>query len=76
LNIRFTSSLTAEDENLIAPALIKAIGSILDVLPLAYAIRVDTSDGQVFQHGNSGVAMVDEMHHSDSAPVTATFGSR
>jgi hypothetical protein len=76
LNIRFTSSLTAEDENLIAPALIKAIGSILDLLPLAYAIRVDTSDGQVFQHGNSGAATLDEMADSDAATVTATFGSR
>jgi hypothetical protein len=76
LNIRFTSSLTAEDESLIAPALIKAIGSILDLLPLAYAIRIDTSDGQVFQHRNSGIASIDGTPRSDAAPATASFGSR
>ncbi len=50
MNIRFTSSLTPEDENLLAPALIKAFTSILDLLPIAYMIRIDTSDSNVFQH--------------------------
>jgi hypothetical protein len=50
MNIRFTSSLTPEDENLLAPALIKAFTSILDLLPIAYVIRIDTSDSNVFQH--------------------------
>ena len=50
VNIRFTSSLTDIDENAIAPALLKAVTSILDVLPIAYVIRIDTSDSQVYQH--------------------------
>jgi hypothetical protein len=50
VNIRFTSSLTDHDENLIAPALLNAVISILDTLPLAYVIRIDTSDSQVYQH--------------------------
>lgn len=50
MNIRFTSSLTPEDENKVAPALIKTIASILDLLPIAYAIRIDTSDAKVYQH--------------------------
>jgi hypothetical protein len=50
VNIRFTSSLTDNDENTIAPALLKAVVSILDTLPLAYVIRIDTSDSQVYQH--------------------------
>jgi hypothetical protein len=54
VNIRFTSSLTPEDENAIAPALLKAVIGILDLLPIAYSIRIDTSDAQVYQH--SGVA--------------------
>jgi hypothetical protein len=49
LNIRFTSSLTPEDENTVAPALLKALAAILDLLPIAYAIRIDTSDAQVYQ---------------------------
>jgi len=50
MNIRFTSSLTSEDENVIAPALLTAISGILDLLPIAYMIRIDTSDDQVYQH--------------------------
>jgi hypothetical protein len=48
--IRFTSSLTPEDENLFAPALLKAFSNILDLLPIAYNLRIETSDLQVFQH--------------------------
>ena len=50
VNIRFTSTLTSEDENSVAPSLLKAITSILDLLPIAYMIRIDTSDSQVYQH--------------------------
>lgn len=50
VNIRFTSSLTDHDENTIAPALLKAVVSILDALPIAYVIRIDTSDSQVYTH--------------------------
>ena len=49
MNIRFTSSLTPEDENTLAPALIQAVAGILDLLPIAYMIRIDTSDAQVYQ---------------------------
>ena len=50
VNIRFTSSLTPEDENAIAPAILTAVSGILDLLPIAYVIRIDTSDATVFQH--------------------------
>ena len=50
MNIRFTSSLTPEDENTVAPALIQTVASILELLPIAYMIRIDTSDSQVYQH--------------------------
>ena len=53
MNIRFTSSLTPEDENVIVPALLKAVAGILDLLPIAYVIQIDTSDMKVYQH--SGV---------------------
>ena len=54
MNIRFTSSLTPEDENLLAPGLIKALACILDMLPIAYVIRIDTSDSQVYQQTGAG----------------------
>jgi hypothetical protein len=50
VNIRFTSSLTDTDENMIAPALLNAVVSLLDKLPIAYVIRIDTSDSNVYQH--------------------------
>jgi len=50
MNIRFTSSLTPEDESLFAPAILRAISTILDLLPIAYNIRIETSDSQIFQY--------------------------
>jgi hypothetical protein len=50
VNIRFTSSLTPEDENRIAPVVLSALAGILDLLPIAYAIRIDTADARVYQH--------------------------
>jgi hypothetical protein len=54
MEIRFVSSLTAEDENAFAPALLKAIGALLDPLPIAYTVRIETTGAQVFQHTHSG----------------------
>jgi hypothetical protein len=55
MDIRFVSSLTAEDENLFAPALLKAVGALLDQLPIAYTVRIETTGAQVFQHAHAGV---------------------
>jgi hypothetical protein len=49
LNITFTTTLTSEDENRIAPALLKTLASILDLLPVAYRIRIDTTDARTYQ---------------------------
>lgn len=54
MEIRFVSSLTGEDENYLAPALLKAIGAILDQLPITYTIRIETTGSRVFQHLNTG----------------------
>ena len=50
MNIRFTSSLTQDDENRLAAALVRALASILDAMPIAYSLRIDTSDANVYQH--------------------------
>lgn len=54
MNIRFTSSLTPEDENMIAPVILRALSTLLSVLPIAYNIRIDTSDSKVYQLSGSG----------------------
>lgn len=50
MQIRFVSGLTAEEENDLAPALLSAVTAILDRLPLAYTLRIETSGNEVFQH--------------------------
>jgi hypothetical protein len=52
MNIRFISTLTADDENRLAPGLLKAIGALLDQLPIAYTVRIETTGAQVFQHSH------------------------
>jgi hypothetical protein len=53
MNIRLTSSLTSDDENMIAPALLRAVTGMLESLPIAFVLRIDTLDGQVFQKTSS-----------------------
>lgn len=50
MDIRFVSSMTPEDEDRVAPGLLSTIGLLLDALPLAYTLRIETSNGKIFQH--------------------------
>ena len=50
MDIRFISSLTPEDENTFAPALLKAVSAVLDQFPIAYTVRIETTGAQVYQH--------------------------
>lgn len=52
MEIRFISSLTPEDENAFAPALLRAVSAVLDQFPIAYTLRVETTGAQVFQHSH------------------------
>jgi hypothetical protein len=53
MDIRFVSSLTSEDEKLFAPALLKAVAALLDQLPIAYTLRIETTGSDVFQHSHA-----------------------
>ena len=64
MEIRFISSLTAEDENMFAPALLKAVGTLLDQLPIAYTMRIETTGAQVFQHSHALSERVPETQRS------------
>jgi hypothetical protein len=44
--ITFVSSLTPEDESRLAAALLDAMGGLLDLLPIAYSIRIETAAGK------------------------------
>ena len=56
MDIRFISTLTADDEESFAPALLQAIGSILDRLPIAYTVRIETTGARIFQHTHPAFA--------------------
>jgi hypothetical protein len=56
MDIRFVSSLTSEDEKLFAPALLKAVAALLDQLPIAYTVRIETTGAEVFQHAHAVAA--------------------
>ena len=63
MDIRFVSSLTSEDEKLFAPALLKAVAALLDQLPIAYTVRIETTGADVFQHAHA--VSVEEPGKSD-----------
>jgi hypothetical protein len=72
MEIRFISSLTAEDENLFAPALLKAVAALLDQLPIAYTMRIETTGAQVFQHTHSSAApdmIAESVRHPNGSSI-------
>ena len=54
MDIHLVSTLTADDESVIAPALLRVLSSVLDVLPIKYALRIDTPDGGALELDHSG----------------------
>ena len=75
MEIRFVSSLTADDENFFAPALVKAIGALLDQLPIAYTLRIETTGAQVFQHTHAGTAPPAAVDAIDARGALSRLGS-
>lgn len=55
MNIRFISSLTPEDEDAFASALLTSVRAILDQFPIAYTLRIETATARVFQHTSASV---------------------
>ena len=55
MDIRFVSTLTAEDEDRIAPSVLRAITTLLDQFSLAYTLRIETTGERVFQHHHPAV---------------------
>lgn len=68
MDIRLISSLPPDDEARIAGGLLDAIITLLDQLPIAYSVRLETASGETF----------DRTRCPDSAfaEVAAPFSSR
>jgi hypothetical protein len=56
MEIRFVSTLTPEDEEQIAPAILTAITALLDQTGISYTLRLATSSEKVFQHNHPATA--------------------
>jgi hypothetical protein len=64
MDIRFVSTLTADDENTLAPALLAALGSLLDRFSIPYTVRIETTGAQVFQHTHPACGDLSRMQTS------------
>jgi hypothetical protein len=73
MEIRFVSSLTAEDENAFAPALLKAVSALLDQMPIAYTMRIETTGSQVFQHTHAGSGQHDRPSTVDGTGLVGAL---
>ena len=69
MHIELTSTLTQEDENKLAAVVLKALSGMLDMLPISYLVRVETTDQSVIEHVSPGLSSWDQM--SSLAPDTA-----
>jgi hypothetical protein len=67
MDIRFVSSLTIDDENRLAPALLQALAALLRTSPLAYTIRIETAGGQIFEHQQAPYLPGDGVVHDPRA---------
>ena len=50
MDIHFISSLTPEDEDRLAPAVLDALKPMLSLMPIAYTVRIRTASNRVYQH--------------------------
>ena len=60
--IKVVSSLTPDDENVCAPALLQLCVNLLAMLPIAYAVRIETVD-KVFQHSAPDACLEVSVRH-------------
>jgi hypothetical protein len=73
LDIRFVSTLTADDEERIAGVLLNVLVKLLEDLPIAYALRIETTGAKIFQQSNMSDSDVGAESESDA---NAPPGSR
>ncbi len=71
MEISFISSLTPEDETRLAAAFAGAMAGFLDLLPVAYSLRIRTAGGQTFDRSGSPRAPIDDPHREPAAAVAS-----
>lgn len=80
MNIRFISSLDAEDEIRFATAIISGLSKFLDELPIAYTLRLETADGKVVEHHHAhampAMSAAELLTSPAAAEKSASLGSK
>ena len=69
VHIELTSTLTQEDENRLAPSVLKALSAMLDLLPISYMLRVETTDQGVLENVRAGISSSDALLPLSADPV-------
>ena len=72
MDIHFISSLTPDDEDRLAPAVLEALKPMLGLLPIAYTIRIRTASNTVYQHTRTELS---ESLEADVAPQDVELSS-
>jgi hypothetical protein len=54
MDIHFVSSLTPDDEDRVAAALLAIVTSLLEHFSLAYTVKIETTSSRVLQHTGMG----------------------
>jgi hypothetical protein len=71
VNIRFISSLDTEDEIRFATAILAGLSKILDEMPIAYTIRMETATGKVIEHHHGAALMARDASELWKNPAPA-----
>ena len=65
MDIHVVSSLTLEDEDRVADALVSALAELLDGFSIAYALRIVTSGAKVVQRTNLEAVDATELSNAN-----------
>lgn len=65
MQIRVTSTLAADDEHAVAVSILQMLAALLDVLPVAYAIQIETADARTLTHACAGRSQALSWHRDD-----------
>jgi hypothetical protein len=71
MEIHLVSSLTPDDENRLAPRVLKAIGDVLERLPVSYSVRIETAFGNAIHHNHTAATRGAEDDDPNSPPAEA-----
>jgi len=72
MDIHVVSTLTSEDEDRVADALMAALADLLDGLPIAYALRIETSGARVVHRTNLDVVQQTTLDVIDPLTIPAS----